>query len=207
MLKRWLKKLAGLFLSEWRVNWILASPGGPAGEPVPDGLTVAPLAATEAAALGLSPTHKVRNSLSYARKGFEGRVLMLGSQIVAVAHFAALGGYEFGSVWPLAAEQLALVDIVTEERFRGKGYAARLIREACDHYHRLGIDSLLAFIWWTNGPSLRAFRKAGWVRIGLSVELRVRSLWLRIRIPLRRGAGGCQARPPKRELAPLRAGD
>ncbi|QAY77466.1 GNAT family N-acetyltransferase [Sphingosinicella sp. BN140058] len=194
MLKRLLKSLAASVFSEWRVNWILASPPTTAGASARDELAGAPLAEADAAALDRSPTHKVRNSLSYTRKGLEGRVLLLGSQIVAVAHFAALGGYEFGSIWPLAAEQLALVDIVTEERFRGRGYAARLIREACDHYKKLGIDSLLAFIWWTNGPSLRAFRKAGWTRIGLSVEVRVRSLWLRVRIPLRRG---------RRETRPL----
>ncbi|WP_158266472.1 GNAT family N-acetyltransferase [Allosphingosinicella deserti] len=179
--------MAAALLTDYRVNWIVASPAQRASAPARGDVAAAMLDDEGAAALGRSPTHKVRNSLSYTRAGLQGRVLMLGSQIVAIAHFAAFGSYEFGSIWPLGAEQIALVDIVTEERFRGRGFAARLIRDACDHYQQLGVDSLIAFIWWTNGPSIRAFRKAGWTRVGLSVEVKIRSVWLRVRIPLQRG--------------------
>jgi RimJ/RimL family protein N-acetyltransferase len=59
-----------------------------------------------------------------------------------------------------------------------------LIRAATRRYLTEGRRRMIAFIWWSNTPSLRAFKKAGWKRIGFSMELRFGKHWLRLRVPL-----------------------
>jgi RimJ/RimL family protein N-acetyltransferase len=47
-----------------------------------------------------------------------------------------------------------------------------------------GCDKIIAFIWWSNTPSIRAFSKAGWKKIGFSVEILVADTWRSLRVPI-----------------------
>jgi L-amino acid N-acyltransferase YncA len=102
-----------------------------------------------------------------------------------VVHFANLSQYDRAGTWSLRDGELALMDIVTEESARGSGLAVRLLEQTATQYLRLGTKRLIAFIWWSNGPSVRAFRKSGWHRIGLSVEWKIGARWFHLHIPLR----------------------
>ena len=178
------KAFAQSLVDEYRVNWIFASPQR--GAPIrASGESVRPIDSGIHAALRTSPTPKVRGSLKFSEAGLEGLALLAEGEVVSVAHFAAQASYDRNGTWPLAADEIALIDVATEERARGRGHAVLLIAEAVRFYRRRGATRLIAFIWWTNGPSLRAFAKAGWRRIGLSVEWRIGGRWRGLRIPLR----------------------
>jgi GNAT superfamily N-acetyltransferase len=66
------------------------------------------------------------------------------------------------TVWPIDGPAAKLVQISTEETFRGRGIAAGLIQYAAYKLQQQGMGPLYARIWHSNTPSIRAFRKAGW---------------------------------------------
>lgn len=177
-----LKCLLRRATSEYRINWIYAADTLPDSDD--EAFSIEPEMAVHRAILRASPTSKMRNSQSYADAGLIGLVLTETGRPLAVAHFAEVNQYGRFSTWPLKDGEVALMDIATEESKRGRGLAPRLIRAATQHYLTQGRKRLIAFVWWNNSPSLRAFKKAGWRRIGCSVELRFGGHWLALRVPL-----------------------
>lgn len=177
-----LKRLLHRATSEYRINWIYAADALPDSDD--EAFSIEPETAVHRAILRASPTSKMRSSQSYADAGLIGLVLAETGRPLAVAHFAEVNQYGRFSTWPLKDGEVALMDIATEESERGRGLAPRLIRAATRHYLTQGRKRLIAFVWWSNSPSLRAFKKAGWRRIGCSVELRFGGHWLALRVPL-----------------------
>lgn len=182
-IKTHIKRLVGRLVSEYRINWIYAARRLPDSDH--NGLSVEPESAEHRAMLSDSATYKMRNSQSYAKAGLAGLVLVKEGRPVSVAHFVEAGQYRRSSTWPLRDGEVALMDIATEEQVRGCGLAPQLIRAATRIYLARGCRGMIAFIWWSNDASRHAFEKAGWRRIGGSVELRFGKRWLRIRVPLR----------------------
>lgn len=180
-LKQAVKDLAGRLVAEYRINWIYVGtkPGGTAQS---EELTE--VDAAICAHLEQSPTRQVRKAAAYTRSGLKGLALCEKGRPVCVAHFAEPEQYDRFGTWPLAQGEAALMDISTEEAERGRGLAVSLIRLSTDHYLGHGHRRLIAFIWWSNTPSVRAFTNAGWVRIGLSIEVRRKARWRALRIPL-----------------------
>jgi len=177
------KAMAGLVFSDYRINFIYASPSPPAPPAGPPGVDIVPLTPPLIERLRQSPTRKVSNSVSFTAAGLAGFAVVEGGRPLSVAHVADVRHYDRSRTWPLAADEVALMDIATEEDARGRGLAVHLIRAVADHAAS-GRQGVIAFIWWTNTPSLRAFAKAGWRRIGFSVELRTGGRWIGIRVPL-----------------------
>lgn len=179
-LKSLAKRLFGSLVAEYRINFIYAADQSdlPAGE-VP---LAVPESAEHRAALAVSRTDKMRGSQSYARAGLAGLVIAEHGTPLSVAHFAEPAQYDRQSTWPLRPGEVALMDIATEDAARGRGLAGQLIRSATRHYLAQGHQRLIAFIWWSNRPSLRAFEKAGWKRIGYSLEVRPRTRWFSLRL-------------------------
>lgn len=174
--------LAGLF-EDYRINWIYASAAGDAESGnQPDSIHI--ISGEDVHALEASSTPKVKNSVSFNKAGLEGYVLTENGKIASVAHFADAAHYDRAGTWPIAQDEVALMDIATEEQAKGKGHAARLIAYATRLYRQSGKRRLIAFIWWSNKPSIRAFTKAGWKRIGFSFEICRGGKWHAIRIPL-----------------------
>lgn len=66
--------------------------------------------------------------------------------------------------WPLALGQAKLVQVITLDSMRGRGLAGRLINHSANAMLGQGFQRLFARIWHSNGPSLRAFERAGWRR-------------------------------------------
>ena len=131
-----------------------------------------------------SATPKMRSSLSFTRAGLTGLALVEEGRPVSVAHFATPADYDRAATWPLRATEVALMDIATEDAQRGRGLAVTLIRATTAHFLGAGKSRVICFIWWSNTPSLRAFTKAGWRRIGLSIEVCIGGKWLALRLPL-----------------------
>lgn len=179
-----LKALLARTFSDYRLNWIYASIAGYEAAPLNEDLSLGPLAATQTQAILKSSSHKFRNTLSFHKSGLAGFVLSDHKGPVCVAHFASPDQYGHNATWPIRANEVALVDIATDDRAKGKGYAPLTIRAATQAYQEAGIERLIAFIWWSNKPSIRSFEKAGWVRIGLAIEVRTGKRWRSLRIPL-----------------------
>lgn len=179
--KALVKRLLGRVVAEYRLNWIYAADTPPATGDDPGAEAETP---AYRAMLRASPTDKMRTSQSYAEAGFEGLVLAEGGRPLSVAHFAGPDRYDRHATWPLRPGDIALMDIATEEAARGRGLAVRLIRAATGRYLARGHKRLIAFVWWTNTPSLRAMDKAGWKRIGFSAEVRFATRWYAVRLPL-----------------------
>jgi GNAT superfamily N-acetyltransferase len=180
------KAVLGRIVADYRINWIYAADDLQAiPQDDPDVATV-PLTSELAAALDLSTTGKMRNSLSYRRAGLDGLAIADGGKPVCVAHFADPARYDRTSTWPIRADEMAIMDLVTEDAMRGRGLATRLLAAAARIYLSQGKRRAIAFIWWSNTPSLRAFSKAGWRRIGFSLEFSSAGHWHAIRIPFSR---------------------
>lgn len=174
------RPLAQRLLADYRINWIYAIDRIDPAPPCP----VERETAGHRAVLARSATPKIRASQTYARAGLAGLVLVEQGAPVSVAHFALPGQYDHDDIWPLRPGEVALVDIATEQAARGRGLAVALLRASARHYLEAGHPRLIAFIWWSNKPSLRAFGKAGWRRIGLSVAVRRRHRWRSLQIAL-----------------------
>lgn len=180
-LKQVIKELAGRLVAEYRINWIYVST---APDKAARSAELTEVDEALCALLDKSPTLQVRKAARYARSGLKGLALCEQGKPVCVAHFAEPEQYDRAATWPLAQGEAALMDISTEEAARGKGHAVRLIRQASEYYLGRGYRRLIAFIWWSNQPSVRAFTKAGWKRAGLSIEVRRGPRWRSLRIPL-----------------------
>jgi RimJ/RimL family protein N-acetyltransferase len=180
--KRGVKKAVSLLLQDYRINYIYASPAEQA--PVAGGIVE--LSAEQIAQLAASQTAKVRGSATFSKAGLKGYALVEAGKPVCVVHLAELSQYDRAATWPLRQGEAAIMDIATEDAARGRGLAVRLIEAVTARYLRQGRTRIIAFIWWSNTPSLRAFAKAGWRRIGFSVELQVASHWVALRLPLPR---------------------
>jgi RimJ/RimL family protein N-acetyltransferase len=208
-MKALLRRLVGLAVSDYRVNWIYAA-DAPSALPLAPGDELRAVDADLCEQLARSDTPKVANSLSYERAGLEGLVILRDDRPLCVAHFARPAQYDRAGTWPLDADKVALMDIATEEAARGQGLAPAMIAAATRRYlgafssaaesprwrmsvgeaenaarPNPGARRMIAFIWWSNTPSVRAFVKAGWRRIGISLEWCDGTRWrhLHLRLP------------------------
>jgi GNAT superfamily N-acetyltransferase len=182
-MKRLLRSALGWLVDDYRINWIYAAQR-PVSASLRAGDCIVALDETLCVKLAGSTTDKVRNSLSYARAGLEGLALVRQGEPLCIAHFARFDQYDRASTWPLDKGDIALMDIATQESARGQGLAPQVIAAASRHFATGGQRRLIAFIWWSNTPSIRAFGKAGWRRIGLSVEWRMAGRWRAVRLPI-----------------------
>lgn len=182
-MKRMAKAVARRAFQDYRINFIYASPAAPAPPVCPPGADIVALTPALIERLRQSPTRKVSNSVSFAAAGLAGLAVVEDGRPLSVAHVADFHQYDRHGTWPLATDEMALMDIATEEDARGRGLAVALIRAAADR-GLSGRKRMIAFIWWSNTPSLRAFAKAGWRRIGFSVELQTGGRWIGFRVPL-----------------------
>lgn len=185
-IKNLLKRLAGDMVGEYRINWIYAGSRADSGD---SDVRMQQIGPPLRAMLGQSATLQMRKAARYGESGLLGMALVEGGVPVCAAHFAQPQQYDRDSTWPLQPGEAALMDIATEEHERGKGHAVSLIRSATASLVQAGQHRLIAFIWWSNHPSLRAFEKAGWHRIGLSIEIRRARGWSSLKIPWPRARG------------------
>ncbi len=160
-------------VADYRLNWILAAPVRADPVVLPPGLEVRPLTPADLAVFAQDDDPQVRKIASYSASGADGFVLAeVGRGALGVVHFCDGDRYAHASTWPLRADQLALIDIVTLPVARGQGHAARLIAAATPPaVTARGKVGAICFIWWNHHASLSAFRRAGWRAKAFSVEL------------------------------------
>ncbi|HEX7369059.1 MAG TPA: GNAT family N-acetyltransferase [Rhodanobacteraceae bacterium] len=197
--------LARKVFGSYRVNWVFANsaPSQMSLDPVYELREIDDVLCSQIAS---SNTRKLARSLMFARAGMDGFAVVRQGRPVCVAHFARPGQYDEWDVWPLRTGERALVDITTEQSARGLGIAPQLIAAMTRRYLEEGTCRLIAFAWWSNRPSIRMFAKAGWVKIGFSIDVMLAGKRRHVHIPLRqRGraradvcvSGGTSRRPLK----------
>lgn len=177
------KRGLGALLADYRINWIYAlaredarAPGAAEPEAVDANLVTKLLA---------SDCEQLRKAARYTEAGMPGYAIVERGEPLCVVHFANAAHYDRAGTWPLSDGEWSLIDIVTAPQARGRGLAPRLIRaSAARMFDERGARALSAFIWWSNAPSIAAFRRAGWRRVALSLEWRRSDRWRHIHLRL-----------------------
>ena len=79
--------------------------------------------------------------------------------------------YRAHEFWPLALDEAASMHLVTLTTQRGMGLATHLKRLSAEQLRLKGFSRLYSRIWWTNVASLRVSEKAGWSRVGTTLQV------------------------------------
>lgn len=161
-----LKQLARLLLGDYQAFWILARQSVPGGRPIDRPGELVALQATDLAACAQQVLAEQAWYLGPEAKAFGWRV---NGELQALCVYWHGARYRPRNFWPLAAEEAKLVQVITAPCARGRGFAGKLIAASADAMAAEGFERLLARVWLTNTPSLRAFRSAGWSRVALVV--------------------------------------
>jgi RimJ/RimL family protein N-acetyltransferase len=117
---------------------------------------------------------EVKVSRGYAGDEAIGFSLFENAKPVCAAWFWYGARYRERNFWPLAEREAKLVHIITSPSMQGKGLAPLLLDHCVKAMHERGFQKLYARIWFSNTPSVRAFRKAGWQRIALVITVKFR---------------------------------
>ncbi len=94
--------------------------------------------------------------------------------------------------WPLGRTDAQLVQVTTAANARGRGIASALIAYASADMTARGYERLFARIWWSNTPSVRAFKRAGWRQVAFVAT--VRPPWLGCTLRCERPRRGAASR-------------
>lgn len=85
-----------------------------------------------------------------------------------------IGWVSFQSFYGRPAYQgTAEISIYLDEKARGKGFGEKILQHAMDNCAKLGIKTLLGYIFAHNKPSLRLFRKKGFQDWGVFPRIAV----------------------------------
>jgi GNAT superfamily N-acetyltransferase len=79
--------------------------------------------------------------------------------------------YKARNFWPLSCREAKLVQLVVEPTARCQGIGCALIRYSAQAAKKKGFDPCYARVWYSNGPSVYAFRNANWHEIAIVVEV------------------------------------
>lgn len=194
MMKELVKKLASMVLGEYSAYYIYASPVGDAS-PTRSGMTETfRVERVDAFALESSADPWVRDQAGDAGPDSQAYACFDDDRIAGLCFYWFGHRYLQRNFWPLADGEAKLVQIISHPDMRGRGIATQLVVSSLQDMVQHGFCRAYARIWHSNTPSIRAFERAGWVRVALILEINPlrRSLPIRMRFNFRawsRGAG------------------
>ena len=173
---------------DYRINWIFAQNTAVESPALPPSIEIAVFDEQHLAAFARHPDARVRSAMSFDRAGCVGFVLLADAEPAACIHFADRSSYESSSTWPLADNEVALVNVTTLPEHRSQRYASLLIAQATSLLVPSRYRQAFAYIWWNHHASLRAFRNAGWQRVAISFEISRRNgRWHSLHLPWKVG--------------------
>jgi RimJ/RimL family protein N-acetyltransferase len=129
------------------------------------------VAAVDALAIESSLDPLIREQFGYAGPESIAYACFDQERIVAVCFYWFGSRYLARNFWPLADGEAKLVQIIALPELRGRGVATTLIAESCNAMMQQGFSRVYARIWHSNGPSLGAFKRAGWTYVALIIEV------------------------------------
>lgn len=159
-------------VGDYALNRIYRREAGCPLPPLRDGWRILPMDDAALAVLRAHPDPKVRKSASFARNGVFGFALWDHDRLAGTVFFEDRTTYYNDALWTLAQDEAALIDLLTLPEHRGRGVAPLLIAYGTNAMFARGMRALIAWIWWTNHPSIRAFEKAGWSYIAFVTQMR-----------------------------------
>jgi RimJ/RimL family protein N-acetyltransferase len=124
----------------------------------------------EASAITGSPDPVIREQAGYSGPGSYAFACFAENRIVGICFYWFGDRYRTRNFWPLVEGEAKLVQIVSIPEARGQGIATHLIALSSQDMMRKGFGRAYARIWHSNIPSLRAFERAGWMRLALVIE-------------------------------------
>jgi len=170
-MKNFAKKLAHIILGDYSAYHVYARTcqGGAA----PQLSTALPfrVAEVDEPAIKLSADALIREQAGYAGTGAHAYACFDGDRIVGLCFYWFGDRYLKRNYWPLAEGEAKLVQIVTLPEIRGRGVATSLIESSLQDMGQKRFTRSYARIWHSNMPSIRAFDRAGWLRIALVIEI------------------------------------
>lgn len=113
----------------------------------------------------------IREQAGYAGEGALSYACFMQGKIVGVCFYWHGARYLKRNFWPLKDDEAKLVQIITLPGMRGKKVAATLIQASCKDVLDKGFRQTYARVWHSNGPSLKAFANAEWIRCALVIEI------------------------------------
>lgn len=122
------------------------------------------------------PNPAVRRTAGHGEERTFGFALTRAGTLLSLVFYAGRDAYQDDTVWVLAEEDAALLEILTLEEYRGEGFAPLLIQLSSRAMREAGKNRLIAWIWWSHRSSQRAFEKAGWRRIGFTASLKLHGI-------------------------------
>ncbi len=213
------KRIVRYVVHDYRINWVYASDDAHTALAIPADTVFGRLDESGLRRIAAAADPQFRKALGYDQKGARGYALSQAGEPLSVAHFVDAARYENATTWPLCADEVALVNIVTNATARGRGFAPILISNATPAILSTPFKRAVAFIWWNHRTSHGAFEQAGWRRIGFSIEvvgkkggvrylhLRMSGIWHRPRIGAAIDSGTADTGPIDGPLdAPVYAG-
>lgn len=179
------KKLARMFLGEYSAYYVYALSTRDAVGASVQSASPYRVASADESRLKSSADATIRAQSGYAGLGSYTYALYDGDRIIGVCFYWFGARYLTRNFWPLADGEAKLVQIIVLPEMRGRGAAGQLIASSIQDMARHGFRRAYARIWHSNTPSLRAFERAGWMRVALVLEInpfrRARPLQLRLR--------------------------
>lgn len=171
---------------DYRINWIFAQNTVVESTALPPSIEITVFDEQHFAAFAHHPDTRVRSAMSFERAGFIGFVLLADDEPAACIHFADRSSYDSVSTWPLANNEVALLNVITLPEHRSRRFASLLIAQTTSSLVPSRYRRAIAYVWWNHHASLRAFSHAGWQRVGISIEISRRNgRWHSIHVPLR----------------------
>jgi len=125
----------------------------------------------DAGELDMADDPAINQLAGYAGEDAQGFAALVKGRPVSVCWFWSGKRYRKRNFWPLQPHEAKLVQIVTDEGWRGKCLAPLLLSYAANEMNKLGFRRLYARIWRSNHPSIAAFEKTGWQYIAFVIEL------------------------------------
>lgn len=167
-LKDLCKSLVGHLIGEYSPYFIYRWTAGRTADRISreTGFDIRPVDGTQLAASDVL----MQEQASYLGKESLAFGCFVDGQLAGVCFYWFGERYKPRGFWPLAQGEAKLVQIIVSPAVRGRGVAPELIRASARAMADAGFSSLYARIWHSNGPSLRAFEKAGWLRMAFVLE-------------------------------------
>ena len=160
----------GKFLGDYRLHWILMSPEQHCPARLLPGIVIRPFADRDRAGIIHDTDADFAAVVGHLDSGATGHVLEFSGEIASIVHYLERPREADDTTWPLRRNEVALVHIATRSGFRRLGFATTLIAHTMPVILASGADAALCRVWWNHQPLLRAFRHAGWHKIGFAIE-------------------------------------
>lgn len=172
-----LRRCARAVLGDYSIYWIYSISCDGSGESDSGDIRqfgdihLAPLRIPEDADSASDPA--VRKTFAYAGEDSFAFGAWIGDELVAALFVWVKARYQRrnrNGFWPLEPDEAKAVELVTDERFRGRGIATALYRYIPGEMKKRGYVRLFGRIWHSNPAPIRAIERAGWTRVALVVE-------------------------------------